>query len=47
MRLADVPLEDRRAAAKRLMREESDLLMQIDIWRLAEKPGNLVAWIAE
>ena len=42
----DVPLEERRKAAREAARHESDLLTVLRIHRFAENPGSYVAWVA-
>ena len=46
VRVADVPLEKRRAAARVATRMEADPMERRRILMLAEQPGNLIAWIA-
>lgn len=46
VRIADVPLEKRRYAARLAIRWEDDPLERWRIIMLAEQPGNLVAWVA-
>lgn len=46
VKVADVPLEERRDAAIVAIRREPDPVERARIWRLAEYPGELVAWIA-
>ena len=46
VRVADVPLEKRRSAARVAIRQEPDPLERWKIIMLAEEPGELVAWIA-
>lgn len=46
VRVADVPVEKRRRAAREVIRREDDPLEQLRILVLAENPGNLIAWIA-
>jgi hypothetical protein len=46
VRLADVPLEKRRHAARVAIKWEDDPLERWRIIMLAEQPGELVAWVA-
>ena len=46
VRVADVPLEERRHAARVALKREPDPLERWKIIMLAEEPGELVAWIA-
>jgi len=45
VRVADVPLDVRRRAASEACRHEHDLMEALKIRRLAEHPGDLVAWV--
>ncbi|MCR4339217.1 MAG: hypothetical protein NUW01_04935 [Gemmatimonadaceae bacterium] len=46
VRVADVPLEKRRHAARQAVKREPDPLERWAIFMLAEDPGELVAWVA-
>ncbi len=46
VRVADVPLERRRYAARLAIKREDDPLERWRIVMLAEDPGELVAWVA-
>ncbi len=47
VRLADVPVKERRRAAKQVIAQETDARMCLEVFLLAEWPGNTTAWIAE
>ena len=46
VRVADVPLEKRRQAARLAVKREDDMLERWRIFLIAEDPGELIAWIA-
>lgn len=46
VKVADVPLEKRRHAARQAIKREPDPSERLRIIMLAEYPGELVAWIA-
>jgi len=47
VQLCDVPLRERRAAARRLARQTIDPLDQLEIMLAAEKPSQRVYYIVE
>lgn len=44
--LRDLPLEERRAAAAKAIKNEDDPIQRLLIRLTAENPGNLKAWVA-
>lgn len=46
VRVADVPLEERRKAAGVAARHEVDPYEAVRIRMVAEEPGDLIAWVA-
>jgi hypothetical protein len=46
VRLADVPVRRRRAAALRAAKHETDPFEVLEMRIIAEEPGDRIAWIA-